>query len=93
MKTDPRCWPMGVICPRKEWNGELEADAVVVVLLARGHPTRFGVPWGVLPPEKTIVSLTDESAIVVLVLLFRQIKFPSSFNDGENENVGMVGKV
>ena len=92
MKTDPRCWPMGVICPRKEWNGELEADAVVVVLLARGHPTRFGVPWGVLPPEKTIVSLTDESAIVVLVL-FRQMKFPSSFNDGENVNAGMVGKV
>ena len=39
LKTDPRCCPIGVICPRKEGKGELDADAqaeVVVVVLLRG---------------------------------------------------------
>lgn len=53
---------MGVLCPRNEWNGELEADVIEPF-----GPPLLGVPKGVLPAENTIVSLTDESAVFDLL--------------------------
>ena len=55
--------------------------------------TLLGVPR-VLPTEKPIVSLTDESAVLVLSLILDGDiqSLPSRFNDGEKENVGILGK-